>query len=56
MRATMTLVAKDHAGNVGRSQTIEMTVPERRFRRALARAVIEQRRKLLTRTRATAAT
>jgi uncharacterized protein (TIGR02302 family) len=46
MRARMTLVVKDHAGNVGHSQTIEMTVPERRFFRPLARAVIEQRRLL----------
>ncbi|CAN0441085.1 unnamed protein product, partial [Phaeothamnion confervicola] len=47
-RATLTLVAKDHAGNIGRSQSIEMTVPERLFRRPLARAVIEQRRLLMT--------
>lgn len=47
-RATFTLVAKDHAGNVGRSQSIEMNVPERQFRRPLAKAVIEQRRLLMT--------
>lgn len=47
-RATFTLVAKDHAGNVGRSQSIEMNVPERIFRRPLAKAVIEQRRLLMT--------
>ncbi len=46
MRGRMTLVVKDHAGNVGRSQSIEMTVPERRFMRPLARAVVEQRRLL----------
>ena len=45
-RARLTLVAKDHGGNIGRSQTIEMTVPERLFRQPLARAVIEQRRLL----------
>ncbi len=47
-RARMTLIAKDHGGNVGRSQTIEMNVPERQFRRPLARALIEQRRLLMT--------
>ncbi|MGE0630230.1 MAG: TIGR02302 family protein [Hyphomicrobiaceae bacterium] len=53
MRARMTLVVKDHAGNVGRSQTIEMNVPERRFFQPLARAVIEQRRLLNTDSRFT---
>lgn len=46
MRVEMTLIAKDLAGQTGRSDTIEMTLPERRFTKPLARAVIEQRRKL----------
>lgn len=46
MPARMTLIARDHAGNVGRSATIEIKVPERIFNRAMARALIEQRRKL----------
>ncbi len=46
MRARYRLVVRDHAGNVGTSQVIEMTVPERRFVRPLARAVVEQRRLL----------
>ena len=46
LKARMVLVAKDHAGNVGRTQPIEMKIAERQFYRPLARAVIEQRRKL----------
>ncbi|MEO0730367.1 MAG: TIGR02302 family protein, partial [Pseudomonadota bacterium] len=47
MRVRMTLVAKDHAGNVGTSKPIDMRLPQRRFRRQLAKAVIEQRRNLV---------
>lgn len=47
MRVTMTLVAKDGAGKIGRSETMEMVLPERPFKKPLARAVIEQRRKLI---------
>jgi uncharacterized protein (TIGR02302 family) len=46
MPARLTLIARDHAGNVGRSATIEIKIPERQFTRQLARAVVEQRRKL----------
>ena len=40
-------MAKDLAGQVGKSETIEITLPERRFTKPLARAVVEQRRKLV---------
>ncbi|MGH6815645.1 MAG: TIGR02302 family protein, partial [Hyphomicrobiaceae bacterium] len=46
LRVRMTLVARDHAGNVGKSQPSEIVLPSRRFHKPLARAVIEQRRKL----------
>ncbi len=40
----VTLVARDEAGNVGRSKPREMTLPERLFTKPVARALIEQRR------------
>src|SRR5262249_30140656 len=43
----LTLLAKDLAGQVGKSETMEITLPERRFTKALARAVVEQRRRLV---------
>jgi uncharacterized protein (TIGR02302 family) len=47
MKVRLTLVAKDLAGQVGRSETVEMVLPERRFSKPLARAVVEQRRRLV---------
>ena len=47
MTVELTLVAKDLAGQTGRSEPIEMTLPERRFSKPLARAVVEQRRRLV---------
>jgi uncharacterized protein (TIGR02302 family) len=47
MRVELTLVAKDLAGQVGKSETIEITLPERRFTKPLARAAVEQRRRLV---------
>jgi uncharacterized protein (TIGR02302 family) len=47
MKVELTLIAKDLAGQTGRSETIEITLPERRFTKPLARAVVEQRRKLV---------
>jgi len=47
MKVLMTLEAKDVAGQTGRSVPFEMMLPERRFTKPLARAVAEQRRKLL---------
>jgi uncharacterized protein (TIGR02302 family) len=47
LKVVMTLEAKDVAGQTGRSQSLEMILPERQFTKPLARAVVEQRRKLL---------
>jgi len=47
LRVVMTLEAKDVAGQTGHSQSLEMILPERQFTKPLARAVVEQRRKLL---------
>lgn len=41
---TLTLTAKDEAGNEGRSEPFDMRLPERLFVKPLARALIEQRR------------
>jgi uncharacterized protein (TIGR02302 family) len=41
---TLTLTAKDEAGNEGRSEPFNMRLPERLFTNPLARALIEQRR------------
>ncbi|WMT76135.1 TIGR02302 family protein [Bradyrhizobium sp. Ash2021] len=41
---TLTLTAKDEAGNEGRSEPFNMKLPERLFTKPLARALIEQRR------------
>src|SRR6202012_3394484 len=43
---TLTLTAKDEAGNVGKSEPFDMRLPERLFTKPLARALIEQRRAL----------
>jgi len=47
MKVELTLIARDLAGQAGKSETIEITLPERRFTKPLARAVVEQRRKLV---------
>jgi uncharacterized protein (TIGR02302 family) len=44
---TLTLTAKDEAGNEGRSEPFNMRLPERLFTKPLARALIEQRRILV---------
>ena len=41
---SLTLTAKDEAGNEARSQPFDMRLPERLFTKPLARALIEQRR------------
>jgi uncharacterized protein (TIGR02302 family) len=41
---TLTLTARDEAGNEGRSEPFNMRLPERVFTKPLARALIEQRR------------
>jgi uncharacterized protein (TIGR02302 family) len=43
---TVSLTAKDEAGNVGKSEPRELTLPQRIFVKPLARALIEQRRDL----------
>lgn len=45
-RVIMTLKATDVAGQTGTSPSIEIVLPEREFTKPLAKAVIEQRRKL----------
>src|SRR5262249_6175802 len=45
-KVDLTLVAKDDAGNEGRSEPFELMLPERIFVNPLARALIEQRRDL----------
>jgi uncharacterized protein (TIGR02302 family) len=45
-RVSITLEARDAAGQLGRSSPVEMTLPQRAFRDPLARALVEQRRKL----------
>jgi uncharacterized protein (TIGR02302 family) len=47
MRVRMLLEAQDVAGQKGRSESIELVLPERQFKKPLARAVVEQRRKLI---------
>jgi uncharacterized protein (TIGR02302 family) len=43
---TLTLVARDDAGNEGRSEPFGLRLPERVFTKPVARALIEQRRNL----------
>jgi len=43
---TVTLTAKDEAGNIGESDKKDVTLPQRIFVKPLARALIEQRRNL----------
>jgi len=45
-RVQLWLEATDVGGQVGRSEPIEIVLPSRRFKNPLARAVVEQRRKL----------
>ena len=46
-RVAMTLLARDEAGQEGRSETIELVLPQRVFIKPLARALVEQRRRLV---------
>lgn len=46
---TMTLSATDEAGNVGVSDPVQITLPQRFFTKPLARALVEQRRNLTLR-------
>jgi len=46
-RVKMTLVAHDEGGNEGRSEAVEITLPQKPFNHPLARALVEQRRNLI---------
>ncbi len=46
-RVKMTLVARDEGGNIGRSDPIEITLPQRPFVKPVAKALVEQRRNLV---------
>ncbi|HVV94114.1 MAG TPA: TIGR02302 family protein [Hyphomicrobiales bacterium] len=45
-KVRMQLVARDEAGQEGRSRPIELTLPQRPFTQPVARALVEQRRNL----------
>jgi uncharacterized protein (TIGR02302 family) len=47
LKVRMTLVARDQAGQMGESAPHEFVLPERNFTKPLARAVVEQRKKLV---------
>ena len=47
LKVELTLEAKDVAGQIGRSEPITIVLPSRKFDNPLARAVVEQRRKLV---------
>lgn len=47
LKVRMTLVARDQAGQTGESLPIEFVLPERNFTKPLAKAVVEQRKKLV---------
>jgi uncharacterized protein (TIGR02302 family) len=47
LKVRMTLVAHDEAGQTGTSEPYEFTLPERKFTKPLAKAVVEQRKKLV---------
>ncbi|MBV9635458.1 MAG: TIGR02302 family protein [Methylobacteriaceae bacterium] len=46
-RVTMTLTAHDGGGNEGKSEPVELTLPQRPFVKPLAKALVEQRRNLV---------
>ena len=46
-RVSMQLVARDQGGNEGTSDAVQLTLPQREFNKPLARAIIEQRGKLV---------
>jgi uncharacterized protein (TIGR02302 family) len=47
LKVRMTLAARDQAGQIGLSEPYEFILPERNFTKQLARAVVEQRKKLV---------
>lgn len=46
-RVALTLLARDEAGQEGRSEPLPFTLPQRPFTKPLARALVEQRRNLV---------
>ncbi len=46
-RVEMTLIARDEAGNEGKSEPLTVTLPQKPFIKPLARALVEQRRNLI---------
>jgi uncharacterized protein (TIGR02302 family) len=46
-RVKLGLIARDDAGQEGRSPTIDFTLPQRPFTKPLAKSLVEQRRKLV---------
>ncbi len=46
-RVAMTLSARDEGGNEGKSDSVEVTLPQRPFVKPLAKALVEQRRNLV---------
>ncbi|MGV1013860.1 MAG: TIGR02302 family protein [Methyloceanibacter sp.] len=47
LKVRMTLIARDQAGQVGESEPHEFVLPEREFTKPLAKAIVEQRKKLV---------
>lgn len=47
LKVAMTLVARDQAGQEGRSEPYEMVLPARKFTKPLAKAIVEQRRNIV---------
>jgi uncharacterized protein (TIGR02302 family) len=47
LKVVITLAARDQAGQTGLSEPYEFVLPERKFTKPLAKAVIEQRKKLV---------
>ncbi len=47
LKVRMTLLARDQAGQTGTSEPYEFILPERKFTKPLAKAVVEQRKKLV---------
>ena len=47
LRVRMVLTARDQAGQAGTSEAYEFVLPERKFTKPLAKAVVEQRKKLV---------
>lgn len=46
-KVNMSLLARDETGQEGRSETVEVVLPQRTFTKPLAKALVEQRRKLI---------